>query len=79
MTLKELIDKLNKVPKYYGIEAEKEAVTDACVVEANDRDYAEYPPGTVLFQCRETNLKSKFTEDSVHILTIYPQQISNPQ
>ena len=25
MTLKELIDKLNKVPKYYGIEAEKGA------------------------------------------------------
>ena len=75
MTLKELVDKLNKIPKYYGIDMEKEVVTDAWIAGSNDKDY---PPGTFLLQCEERNTKLR-TEEDVHILSIYPTRISRLQ
>ena len=72
MTLKELVEKLNKVPTYYGVEVEKEVVTDAWIAGPNDRDY---PPGTLILQCEERNTKVKTLED-IHYLSIYPNKIS---
>ena len=75
MTLKELVEKLNKIPKYYGIETESEVVIDAWIAGANDRDY---PPGTLVLQCEERNTKVKTPED-IHFLSIYPNRISQLQ
>ena len=66
MTLKELIEKLNKVPKHYHVETDKQLVTDAWIAGKNDKDY---PPGTIIFECRED-------EDNSHELSIYPDKIS---
>ena len=67
MTLKELIDKLNKVPKHYHVEAEKQVIVDAWVAGKNDKDY---PPGSILFECSDS------TDDYTHILSVYPDRIN---
>ena len=72
ITLKELIEKLNKAPKRYGIEIGEEIVTDAWIAGANDRDY---PPGTILLECKARNGSSVETPDDTHILSIYPTKL----
>ena len=76
MTLKELIDKINTIPSKFGIDPEKEVVTDAWIAGRNDR---QYPPGTILFECQESNIKSVMTDEDIHILSIYPHRITNLQ
>lgn len=72
MTLKEVIDKLNTIPKHYGINQEEEVIVDAWIAGQNDR---EYPPGTLLFECRSCNLKPLMTPEDSHILSICPKNI----
>ena len=75
MTLKELIDKIRTIPEYYGVEAEKEVVTDAWVADIKDRTY---PPGSVIFQCESCNTAASTPED-VHYLSIHPDRITKLQ
>ena len=75
ITLKELIEKLNKVASHYKIDPSKEVINDAWVADSRDR---EYPPGTILFECVERNAKIATPEDT-HILSIYPDRITNLQ
>ena len=75
MTLKELIDRINSVPKHYGINPEEEVVVDAWIAGPNDKTF---PPGSILFECVERNVKNAMPED-IHTLSIFPPRITNLQ
>lgn len=66
MTLKELIEKLNKIAKRNHIDIDKQIVTDAWIAGKND---ANYPPGTILFDCLGP-------DGYGHILYVCPDKIS---
>ena len=73
ITLKELRERLETVSRNYGIETEGEVITDAWIAGPNDR---EYPPGTIIFQCQSNNIKQTMTPNDVHVLSIYPTQVT---
>ena len=60
MTLEELIHKLNNAPKRYKIDPKKEVVVDAWVCSRSDYGY---PPGTIIFECKNGNTKVHTEED----------------
>ena len=71
ITLKELITKLNEVPKRHKIDTEAQRIIDVWVAGDNDRDY---PSGTIVFECVEKNVNERSPTE--HRLYICPDQIS---
>ena len=71
MTLKELITKLNEVPKRHKIDTEAQRIVDVWIADKYDKDY---PPGTIVFECVENDIKKETPTE--HRLYICPDRIA---